>query len=154
MSLRARVVNLRRFPKGSSISYSRRFTTTRDSRIAVLTAGYGDGYPYNLTNRGSVLVRHRRAPITGNVCMDLTMVDVTEIPSVAIGDIVTLMGSDDGDTITANEVAAWAETIPYEIICRVSPRVPRVFKRAGHIVRVRNLLAGKDYGRRKAPAVN
>lgn len=154
MSLRTRVVNLRRFPKGHSISYSRRFVTARESRIAVLTAGYGDGYPYSLTNRGSVLVRHRRAPITGNVCMDLTMVDVTEIPSVAIGDIVTLMGSDDGETITANEVASWAETIPYEITCRISPRVPRVFKRAGHIVKVRNLLAGKDYGRRKTPAVN
>jgi alanine racemase len=83
--------------------------------------------------------------------MDLTMIDVTEIPAVGIGDVVTLMGNDDGETITANEVAGWAGTIPYEITCRVSPRVPRVFKRAGHIVRVRNLLAGKDYGRKRNP---
>jgi alanine racemase len=151
MSLRTRVVNLRRVPKGQSISYARNYITKRDSRIAVVTAGYGDGYPYALTNRGSVLIQHRRAPVTGNVCMDLTMVDVTEIPAVAIGDVVTLMGTDDGETITANEVAGWAGTIPYEITCRVSPRVPRVFKRAGHIVRVRNLLAGKDYGRKRNP---
>jgi len=149
MSLRSRVVNLRWIPKGHSISYERRFTAPRDSRIAVITAGYGDGYPYALTNRGSVLIRSRRAPIVGNVCMDLTMIDVTDIPAVAIGDVVTLLGSDDGGTISANELADWAQTIPYEITCRVSPRVPRVFKRAGHIVKVRNLLAGKDYGRRK-----
>ena len=150
MSLRSRVVNLRRILKGHSISYERHYITPRDSRIAVITAGYGDGYPYALTNRGSVLIRSRRAPIVGNVCMDLTMIDVSDIPAVAIGDVVTLMGSDNGGTITANEVADWALTIPYEITCRVSPRVPRVFKRAGHIVKVRNLLAGKDYGRRKA----
>jgi alanine racemase len=150
MSLRSRVVNLRRILKGHSVSYQRHFIAPRDSRIAVITAGYGDGYPYALTNRGSVLIRSRRAPIVGNVCMDLTMIDVTDIPAVAIGDVVTLMGSDDGGTITANEVADWARTIPYEITCRVSPRVPRVFKRAGHIIKVRNLLAGKDYGRRKA----
>jgi alanine racemase len=150
MSLRSRVVNLRRILKGHSVSYQRHFIAPRDSRIAVITAGYGDGYPYALTNRGSVLLRSRRAPIVGNVCMDLTMIDVTDIPAVAIGDVVTLMGSDDGGTITANEVADWARTIPYEITCRVSPRVPRVFKRAGHIIKVRNLLAGKDYGRRKA----
>lgn len=150
MSLRSRVVNLRRIPKGHSVSYQRHYTTPRDSRIAVLSAGYGDGYPYALTNRGSVLVSSRRAPIVGNVCMDLTMIDVTDIPAVSIGDVVTLMGADNGELITANEVAEWAQTIPYEITCRVSPRVPRVFKRAGHIVKVRNLLAGKDYGRRKA----
>jgi alanine racemase len=150
MSLRSRVVNLRRIPEGHSISYERHYIAPHDLRIAVITAGYGDGYPYALTNRGSLLVRHRRAPVVGNVCMDLTMVDVTDIPAVAIGDVVTLMGSDDGETISANEVAGWARTIPYEITCRVSPRVPRVFKRAGHVVKVRNLLAGKDYGRRRA----
>ena len=140
MSLRSRVVNLRRFPAGRSISYERRFTTDRDSTIAIVTAGYGDGYPYALTNRGQAIVGGRRAPVVGNVCMDLTMLDVTDVPDVRIGDPVTLLGSAEGDTITANEVAARAGTIPYEITCEVSPRVPRIYIRQGRIVKVRNLL--------------
>jgi alanine racemase len=140
MSLRSRVVNLRTLPAGRSISYERRYTTDGTARIAVVTAGYGDGYPYALTNRGQVLIRGRRAPIRGNVCMDLTMADVTDIPEVQIGDIVTLLGRDGDETITANELARWAETIPYEITCRVSPRVPRVFKRGDEVVDVRNSL--------------
>ncbi len=140
MSLRSRVVNLREMPAGSSLSYERSFTTGRDSRIAVITAGYGDGYPYSLTNRGEAIIEGRRAPVVGNVCMDLTMLDVTDIPDVAIGDPVTLLGSAEGDTITANELAARAGTIPYEIICRVSPRVPRVYIRKGKVTEVRNLL--------------
>jgi len=140
MSLRSRVVNLRAIPSGRSISYERNYFTKRDSRIAVITAGYGDGYPYSLKNRGQVLVKGRRVPVVGNVCMDLTMLDVTDVPDVAIGDTVTLLGSDNGATITANELAAWAEAIPYEIICRVSPRVPRVYVRGGKVVKVRTLL--------------
>jgi alanine racemase len=149
MSLRSRIVNLRQLPPGRSISYERRFVTTRDSRVAVITAGYGDGYPYALTNHGEVLVRGRRAPIVGNVCMDLTMLDVTEIPETAIGDTVTLLGAENGQAITVNELAGWAQTIPYEITCRVSPRVPRAFKRGGKITGQRNLLAGNDYGRKQ-----
>jgi len=145
MSLRSRVVNLRHIPKGRSISYERRFVTKRHSIIAVVSVGYGDGYPYALTNCGKALVHGRRVPITGNVCMDLTMLDVTDIPGVAIGDIVTLLGRDDGEVIRANELAHWARTIPYEITCRVSPRVPRVFRRKNRTVRVRNLLAGREH---------
>jgi alanine racemase len=144
MSLRSRVVNLRDIPAGNSISYERGYFTKRDSRIAVITAGYGDGYPYSLKNRGQAIVKGRRAPIVGNVCMDLTMLDVTDIPGVTIGDPVTLLGSAEGDTITANELAAWAETIPYEITCRVSPRVPRVYAKGGRVVKVRSLLNHHD----------
>ena len=140
MSLRSRVVNLRDIPQGRSVSYERNYFTRRDSRIAVITAGYGDGYPYSLKNRGQVLLAGRRVPVVGNVCMDLTMLDVTDIPDVAIGTTVTLLGSDSGATISANELAAWAETIPYEIICRVSPRVPRVYVKGGKVVQVRTLL--------------
>ena len=146
MSLRSRIVNLRRIPAGRSISYERSWFTKRDSHIAVITAGYGDGYPYSLKNRGKAIVRGRRAPIVGNVCMDLTMLDVTDIPDAAIGDAVTLLGSAEGDTITANELAGWAETIPYEIVCRVSPRVPRVYLRGGKTVRTRTLLDHNHYG--------
>ncbi|MBN2465939.1 alanine racemase [candidate division WOR-3 bacterium] len=140
MSLRSRIVNLRGIAPGRSISYERAYFTKRDSRIAVITAGYGDGYPYSLKNRGKAMVRGSRVPIVGNVCMDLTMLDVTDVPSVQIGDTVTLLGSADGDTITANELAGWAETIPYEITCRVSPRVPRVYLRGGKVEKTRTLL--------------
>lgn len=140
MSLRSSIVNLRDIPAGRSISYERGYFTKRDSRIAVITAGYGDGYPYSLKNRGQAIVAGRRVPIVGNVCMDLTMLDVTEVAGVSIGDTVTLLGSADGITITANELAAWAETIPYEIICRVSPRVPRVYIREGRVTQTRTLL--------------
>jgi alanine racemase len=140
MSLCSRIVNLRQVPAGRSVSYERSWFARRDSRVAVITAGYGDGYPWSLRNRGRAILRGRRVPIIGNVCMDLTMLDVTDVPDVAIGDPVTLLGSAAGDTITANELADWAGTIPYEIICRVSPRVPRLYLRDGRMVRHRTLL--------------
>lgn len=138
MSLRSQIVNLRSIPKGRSISYERNYFTSRDSLIAVISAGYGDGYPYNLSNCGKVIINGTRAPIVGNVCMDLTMVDVTDIPGVKIGDVVTLLGEDNNEKITANELADWAKTIPYEITCRISPRVPRAFIKNRSIFKVRN----------------
>jgi alanine racemase len=140
MSLRARIANLRSIPAGRSISYDRNYFTTRDSRIAVISAGYGDGYPYSLTNKGRAIVLGRRVPVVGNVCMDLTMLDVTDVPEASIGDTATLLGTADGGKLCANELALLADTIPYEIICRVSPRVPRVYIRAGRVDRVRTLL--------------
>lgn len=140
MRLRSRIVNLRSVAAGRSVSYERAWFTRRDSRIAVITAGYGDGYPWSMKDRGFALVRGRRAPIAGNVCMDLTMLDVTDIPETRIDDRVTLLGADGGETISANELAARAGTIPYEIVCRVSPRVPRVYLREGKAIKVRNLL--------------
>jgi len=147
MSLRSRIVNLRDIPAGRSISYDRNFFTKHDSRIAVITAGYGDGYPWSLTNRGQAIVSGRRVPVVGNVCMDLTMLDVTGVPEVSIGQTVTLFGSAGGVTIPVNEVAAAAGTIPYEIICRVSPRVPRVYLKNSKITEVRNLLSNPDRNR-------
>ncbi|UCG42207.1 MAG: alanine racemase [candidate division WOR-3 bacterium] len=147
MSLRSRIVNLRDIPAGRSISYDRNFFTKHDSRIAVITAGYGDGYPWSLTNRGQAIVSGRRVPVVGNVCMDLTMLDVTGVQDVSIGQTVTLFGTADGVTIPVNEVAAAAGTIPYEIICRVSPRVPRVYLKNGKITEVRNLLSNPDRNR-------
>jgi alanine racemase len=140
MSLRTRIVNLRKIPKGNSISYERTYFTKRDSLIAVVTTGYGDGYPWSLSNNAEVLVAGQRAKVVGNVCMDLTMIDVTPIQKVKIGDTVTLIGKDRNDTITVNELAGWAKTIPYEVITRISPRVPRVFIKEEKIQKVRDLL--------------
>lgn len=140
MSLRSRIVNLRHFPAGTSVSYERTYFTTRPSRIAVISAGYGDGYPHSLTNRGYCLLHGKKAPVVGNVSMDLTMLDVTDIPEAKLGDTVTLLGAADGKKICANELALLAGTIPYEIICRVSPRVPRIYFSDGKVTHIKTLL--------------
>lgn len=140
MSLRSRIVSLREVPAGTSISYERTYFTSRTSKIAVISAGYGDGYPHSLTNRGYCLLHGRKVPVVGNVSMDLTMLDVTDVPEAKLGDTVTLLGAADSQKICANELALLAGTIPYEIICRISPRVPRIYLEQGKIVHVRTLL--------------
>lgn len=127
LSWKSRILQLKRLPKGSSVSYGRTFVTKRESRIATLPVGYADGYHRLLSNRGAVLVRGRRAPIVGRVCMDLTMVDVTDIRGVRQGDEVVLLGKQGRNTISADEMAAWAATISYEILTSISARVPRVY---------------------------
>lgn len=112
---------------GTSISYGRTFVTARPSRIAVLPVGYADGYPRQLSNRASVLVRGKRAPVVGRVCMDLTMVDVTDIDGVTRGDEVVLLGRQGTEEIPVETLAEWEETIPYEIFCRISERVERLY---------------------------
>lgn len=127
LSWKTRVLQVKSLPKGSSVSYGRTFVTKRESRIATLPVGYADGYHRLLSNRGAVLVRGKRAPIVGRVCMDLTMVDVTDIRGVKQGDEVVLLGKQGRNTISADEMAAWAETISYEILTSISARVPRVY---------------------------
>ncbi len=128
MRLKSRIAMLKWLEPGSTVSYARRFTAGQRTLIASVPVGYADGYPRALTNKGEVLVRGQRAKVAGTVCMDWLMLDVTGIEGVAVGDTVTLMGSDDdGNCIHAEEVAAWAGTIPYEIFCGISKRVPRVY---------------------------
>ncbi len=130
MSLKTRILGLRRFPAGTPISYGGTFVTKRDSTIAILPIGYADGYPRLLSNTGHVLIRGQQAPIVGRICMDLTMVDVTAVRDVTAKDEVILMGEQGGATITAEDIAAWAQTISYEILCGISKRVPRVYLNA------------------------
>jgi alanine racemase len=128
MSLKSRVAMLKWVEPGTTISYARRFTAGQRTLIASVPVGYADGYPRSLTNRGEVLIRGQRATVAGTVCMDWIMLDVTGIEGVAVGDTVTLMGCDDeGHCIHAEELAAWADTIPYAIFCGISKRVPRVY---------------------------
>lgn len=128
MRLKSRIAMLKWVESGATISYARRFTAGRRTLIASVPVGYADGYPRALTNRGEALVRGRRAKVAGTVCMDWTMFDVTGIEGVAVGDTVTLMGCDDGgNCIHAEELATWADTIPYAIFCGISKRVPRVY---------------------------
>src|SRR3990172_587865 len=127
LSWKTRILQLKKIPKGSSISYGQTFVTRRESLIATLPVGYADGYPRLLSNRGAVLVRGKRAPIVGRVRMDLTMIDVTDIRGVQQGDEVVLLGHQGREKLSADEMALWAETISYEILTSISARVPRIY---------------------------
>jgi alanine racemase len=119
------VHSVREVPAGSPVSYGGTFVTVRPSRLAVVPVGYADGYRRALGNRGRVLVRGCRAPVVGRVTMDMTIADVTEIPGVAAGDEVVLLGPQGTDAVSAEEMAGWLETIPYEVLCGIGQRVPR-----------------------------
>jgi alanine racemase len=126
MSFRTRVAQVRTVPEGTGVSYGHRFVARRPTVLAVIPVGYADGYSRQLSNVGEVLVRGQRARVAGTVCMDWTMIDVTDIPGVAVGDEVTLLGCDNGHCITADEWAGRIGTISYEVFCQFSKRVPRV----------------------------
>jgi alanine racemase len=119
------VAHLHNIQPGKSVSYNRTFIASRPSRIAVLPVGYADGYNRLLSNRGVVLIGGRRAPVVGRVCMDMTMIDVTDVPGVDIGHEAILIGQQGQERITAADLALWQQTIPYEILCAIGPRVPR-----------------------------
>ena len=128
MSLRSRIGMLKWVEPGTCISYARRYVAERRTLIASVPVGYADGYLRAFTNRGEAVVRGTRVRVTGTVCMDWIMLDVTGIDGVAVGDEVTLLGCDrEGNCIRAEELAAIAGTIPYEIFCTISKRVPRVY---------------------------
>ena len=128
MSLRTRVTLLKRVLPGETLGYGCAFEVERETLVATLPAGYHDGYARALSNRGRVIVRGRFAPVVGRVSMDLTLVDVTDVPGVELGDVVTLFGSDGELSLPAEELARTAGTISYEMTCGVSARVPRVYE--------------------------
>lgn len=123
LKLKSHVVNVKRLPAGTPISYGRTFVTKRESVIATVPAGYADGYPRALSNCGRVTIKGKFAPIAGRVCMDQFMVDVTDIEGVKVGDEVGLID----EFVTADEIAEKTGTINYEILCRISDRVPRIY---------------------------
>ena len=124
MSLRSVVSMVKTMEKGQSVSYGRVYETPQVRRIATVSAGYADGVPRLLSDKGYVLIRGKRAPIVGRVCMDQLCVDVTDIDHVQMGDEVTIFGPG----LPVEEVAKWAQTISYEIVCGITKRVPRVYK--------------------------
>ncbi len=128
LSLRTQVIFLKDFPAGSPLGYHRTFETTRPSRIATVPIGYNDGYAWNLGNRAEVLVRGRRCPVVGAVSMDYTTVDVTDVPGVEPGEVVTLIGADGEERIRVEDLARLLGTNPYEITCRLGKRVVRVHR--------------------------
>ena len=129
-----KIISLKKVAKGTSISYGRTFVCKKESLIATLPIGYADGYKRSLSNKGEVLIRERKVPIVGVVCMDLVMLDVTGVPGVSLGDGAVLMGSQGDKKITAEEIAERTGTISYEVLCGISPRVPRVYLKKGKVL--------------------
>ncbi len=121
---------MKRLPQGTTISYGRTHTLARDSTVAILCAGYGDGIPRAASNRAQVLIRGRRCPVLGRVTMDQTIVDVTDVPGVQCGDAVVLVGRQGGEEISIREFSRHADTIPWETLCSVTKRVPRLYRTA------------------------
>ena len=127
MQWKSQIILLKSIAKGQPVSYSGSFTTQRDSLIATLPVGYADGLHHMLSNKMDVLIRGRRAPQIGNICMDMILVDVTDIPGVEEADEVVIFGRQEEQMISVEELAVAGQTIPYEILCSVSKRVPRIY---------------------------
>jgi alanine racemase len=146
MYLKSNVILAKTLPPGSAISYGRQFVTGRESRIATIPIGYADGYSRRLSGRASVLLHGRRVPVVGRICMDTCMLDVTDLEGndVKVGDEVVLFGEQrsDGQTafLSVDEMAAWMDTINYEVTCLIGRRVPRAYSQGGRISHVSNYL--------------
>lgn len=140
MSLYSHIVHVKEVPEGVTVGYGATYVTERPTRIATVPVGYADGYPRSLSNRAFVLLHGRRVPIIGRVCMDQFMVDVTDMPQVSVGDVVTLIGQDGEETLSVEEISEMAGSFNYEFVCDVSRRVPRVYIKNGKPVSVVNYL--------------
>lgn len=134
MSLRARVARVLEVDRGATVGYGRTWAAARPSRIALVMCGYADGYRRGLGNRAHLLVRGRRAPVVGRVAMDMCMADVTAVPGAEAGDVATLLGRDGEERVDADELAALADTISWEILAGVTARVPRLYLQGGAVV--------------------
>lgn len=137
----AKISHVKTLPAGREISYGGTYVTAKDTRVATVPVGYADGYPRCLSGEGEVLVNGKRVPIIGRICMDQFMIDVTDVPDVTMGDEVTLVGNDGDDCLTMEEVSEKAYSFNYELPCRISRRVPRLyFKNGKEVVSLHYLI--------------
>ncbi|MCX7988476.1 MAG: alanine racemase [Thermodesulfovibrio sp.] len=127
MTVKTKILDIRRLPKNTPISYGKTFITKRDSLIGVIPIGYADGYFRRLSNRGFMIVRGKKAPVVGIVCMDITMIDLTEIQEAKIGDEVIILGSSGEEKITAWDIADWSDTIAYEVLTSLGSKAKRKY---------------------------
>ena len=134
LSWNSRITHVKWLEAGHSVSYGGTYVTTAPTRVATVPVGYADGYRRGLSNRFYVLIHGRKAPILGRICMDQLMVDVTNIDDVAVGDRVVLVGRDGEQSITVEQLADVLDTINYEIVCGISRRVPRHYKKDGNVI--------------------
>ncbi|PKM83520.1 MAG: alanine racemase [Firmicutes bacterium HGW-Firmicutes-13] len=141
MSLKTKVIHLKKVPPGTGVSYGRTFVTEHESWLATLPLGYGDGYSRLLTGKARVLIKGRRYPVAGRICMDQMVVDMgKEDPDIEAGEEVVVIGEQGSDAITADEVAHWLGTINYEVTCAVNKRVPRIYIQNNEIKSIKTLL--------------
>lgn len=134
LELKSHVTMVKTVPAGEAVSYGATFITKKDTAIATVSVGYGDGYPRALSSKGYVLIRGKRAPIIGRVCMDQMMVDVTGIEGISRNDVVTLIGRDGSNVITVEEIAELAGTFNYEFVCDLNKRIPRNYYMNGKYI--------------------
>lgn len=134
LELKSHIVYIKEIEAGTEVSYGGTYTAAKKMRLATIPVGYGDGYPRMLSNRGEVLIRGKRAPICGRVCMDQFMVDVTDIPEAEEYDEVTLLGRDGDDILTAEELGDLSGRFNYELLCDLNKRVPRIYYKDQEIV--------------------
>lgn len=142
MSLKVRITHVKEIEAGQSVSYGRKFIAGKKSKIASLPIGYADGYTRMLSGKAEALVKGRRVPVVGRICMDQCMIDITGIEDVKVGDEVVLFGKQGDGFIHIDELAEKLDTINYEIVCMISKRVPRVYVKDGKIVDVLNYIIG------------
>jgi len=140
MRWKTHVAHLKTVPAGTGVSYGHTFVTQRETTVATLPVGYADGYPRALSNQGRVIIRGQYAPIIGRVCMDMCMVDVTEIPGVCMEDEVVLLGKQNDCRVSMEEIGAMSASFNYETACRVSQRVPRVYVYQGKTVDFQSVM--------------
>ena len=144
LSLKSRIARLHTLAPGETVSYNRAWRAEAPALIALVPAGYGDGLPRALSNRGHVLIRGQRAPIRGRVCMDACLVEVTHISDVALDDEVVLLGHQRDESVTIEEWADWSDTIHYEVLCGISARVPRLYFVGETLVQATSLVGEED----------
>jgi alanine racemase len=144
MSFKARLVLVRELPAGASISYGRTYIATKQIQVGVVPVGYGHGLSHRLSNRGQFLFRGKRVPIIGRVTMDMTMLDLTGFAKPAVGEEVVIFGCQGSEEITADDIARWDETLNYEVLCRISKRVARVYLQSGRVESMKTLLGVRE----------
>ncbi len=127
MSLHTTISQIQDYPAGASVSYGRTYTTPSPRRLAVMAIGYADGLNRSFSNRISFLLHGQRVPVVGRICMDMCMVDVTDVPQAKVGDVATVFGTDHGQQILVDELADQLGTIPYEVLCGINKRIPRIY---------------------------
>ena len=140
-----RIVHINLLEPGREIGYGGTYTTTRMTRVATLPVGYADGYRRNLSGRFYVLIRGKKAPILGCICMDQMMVDITDIPNARLGDVVVLVGRDGEEQITVERIAAQGDSFNYEFVCGISRRVPRVYTLGGRVDHTVSYLLDRNH---------
>ena len=131
---------VKNLPSGVAVGYGGTYVTDKETTVATIPVGYADGYPRSLSNKGEVIIKGKKAPIIGRVCMDQFMVDVTNIPDVKMGDEVTLMGKDNGEEISCEEISEKAGSFNYEFVCDIGKRVPRVYYFNKEVVQIAQMV--------------